>query len=97
MTMKQKIEIQLFNIYLNHYTNGWGIDIGRVGWDMMESLSLFKFYVYKSGGWCIGFDLFFLRNVINRYRDHLADKMLWNKKQTTWVDRIIYKLLNIGL
>ena len=97
MIMKRKIEIQLFNIYLNHYTNGWGIDVVRIGWDMMESTSLFKLYAYKTYTWCIGFDLFFLRSSINRYRDNLGDKFVWNKKQITWFDKMMYNLLNIGL
>lgn len=95
--MERKIEIQLFNLYLNHYTNGWGIDVVRISWDMIDATSFLKLYAYKTYKWCIGFDLFFLRGLIDRYRDKLADKMLWNKKQTTWFDRLAYKLLCVGL
>lgn len=95
--MKWKIKVQLFNIYLNHYNFGWGIDVVRISWDMMDSASLFKLYAYKSNRVQFGFDLLFMRRLVDVYRDNLADKMLWNKNRTTWFDRMMYNILNIGL
>lgn len=94
--MKAQVEINAFNIYLNSFGEGWGIDLMKISWDTLYSSSLFKLCVMKYGrkGYRVEVDVLYLRNRLQRYQNWLADKKLWNKRSFNRFEQVILNLLN---
>ncbi len=94
MKMKKQIEIELLNIYLNAFGEGWGVDVIRINWDTLETSSFFKFCVLPGGfDRMVSVDFFFLRNTWMKYLDELNEKTFWNEKSVKWWERLISGLL----
>ncbi len=88
--MKKQIEIELLNIYLNAFGEGYGVDIIRINWDTLETSSFFKFCVLNAGNHrMVSVDFFFLKNTLKKYLDDLNEKTIYNEKSVKWWERLI--------
>ncbi len=92
--MKKQIEIELLNIYLNAFAEGWGVDIIRINWDTLETSSFLKFCVLPGGNHrMVSVDFLFLRNTLEKYLDELNEKTFYNEKSVKWWERVLIRLL----